>query len=47
MELAVIAFIVFCAYKMGHKDAYKKGFNDGVKKAKDYTLEVSIKEKKK
>lgn len=46
MELAVIALVVFCAYKWGQKDAYKKGFNDGVKKAKNYTLEVSVKEKK-
>ena len=47
MELAVIALALYVAYKWGQKDAYKKGFNEGVKKAKDYELEVSIKEKKK
>ena len=46
MELVAIAVALWIAYAWGKKDAYKKGFSDGVKKAKDYTLEVRVKEKK-
>ncbi|MFF3164085.1 hypothetical protein [Streptomyces sp. NPDC003273] len=47
MELVAIAIALYVSYKWGQKDAYKRGFDAGVKKAKDYTLEVSVKEKKK
>lgn len=47
MELAVIALALYVAYKWGQKDAYKRGFEEGVKKAKNYELEVKVKEKKK
>jgi predicted hotdog family 3-hydroxylacyl-ACP dehydratase len=46
MELIAIAVALWVAYIWGKKDAYRKGFNEGVKKSKDYTLEVRVKEKK-
>lgn len=45
MELAVIALAIWGAYKWGQKEAYKRGFDEGVKKAKNYELEVRVKEK--
>lgn len=46
MELVAICLCVYCVYKWGQKDAYKRGFADGVKKSKKYTLEVKEKEEK-
>ncbi len=46
MELIGIALALWVSYKWGQKEAYRKGFAEGVKKAKNYTLEVSVKEKK-
>ncbi|MGW5652993.1 hypothetical protein [Streptomyces humi] len=46
MELIAVAVVLWIAYTWGRKDAYKKGFDEGVKKAKDYTLEVRVKDKK-
>ncbi|MFK0057977.1 hypothetical protein ACIQTN_01900 [Streptomyces werraensis] len=45
MELAVIALALWVSYKWGQKEAYKRGFDEGVKKAKNYELEVRVKEK--
>ncbi|MFD0001985.1 hypothetical protein ACFVJ4_06100 [Streptomyces sp. NPDC127178] len=46
MELLVIGIAIYAAYKWVQKDAYKRGFEDGVKKSKKYTLVVKEKEEK-
>ncbi|MDX3579011.1 hypothetical protein [Streptomyces sp. FL07-04A] len=46
MEVLAIGIGLYVVYKWGQKDAYKRGFDDGVKNSKKYTLVVKEKEEK-
>jgi len=46
MEIVAIGAALYVVYRWGQKDAYKRGFEDGVKKSKKFTLVVKEKEEK-